>query len=472
MRQVLLSRVVLVTFAVTMVPAGWSLFAQTPTSAVVAEIQIPGADIVGLSVGGNGELAVYDRTPGVSNSLLRFFSASLELGGLVVTEAPETVTLGGNAPAFAGWMLRDGGLLYALSERYEYTVFGIGWSEMWVHIISGRTRVGFINYNDTVDIDGGSPSSAPEDFRYWVNGFTLKPANAESGNNTRLIIDDNIKGNLDILDLDSSGTALVSQERHSYRGRYEINCDWPDLSGSPWSCLSFPAIIGNSLALEWTLDTRSSPSEPSLANDDDLYILDPMYIYPPPAYNAKHLRRIKLSHPGAPVFSAVAQADIDLEDIHWFIGGNGVESIHAAPSTDRIWIATSLHDGVQGWVPVFDTLNLTGQVFDPVYADEVTVLVDPTDHNHVIIPTNVPFAYPSTLILQEVQNGVVVNSVTALTNYDDYSLDAAAYDPLFGIVYLAIGDMLWAVAATAPTVEIFSDDFESGNTSKWSASSK
>jgi hypothetical protein len=167
----------------------------------------------------------------------------------------------------------------------------------------------------------------------------------------------------------------------------------------------------------------------------------------------------------------VAQADIDLDDIHWFLG-NGVESLHAAPSTDRIWIATGLHDGVQGWVPVFDTLNLTGQVFDPVYADEVTVLVDPRDHNHVIIPAHEPFVSPSTLVLREVQNGVVVNSVTALTNFDRYSLKAAAFDPLFGIVYLAIDDMLWAVAATAPTLEIFADGFESGNTSKWSASSK
>jgi hypothetical protein len=264
---------------------------------------------------------------------------------------------------------------------------------------------------------------------------------------------------------------MVSQERHSYRGRYEVDCDWPDLSGSPWRCSSFPDIIGNSLALEWTLETRSAPGDPSLAGDDDLYILDPMYMYPPPTYNAKHLRRIKLSHPGAPVFSAVAQTDINLEDIHWFLG-NGVEAIYAAPSTDRIWIATGLHDGVQGWVPVFDTLNLAGQVLDPIYADENILMVDPRDHNHVIVPTHVPFAYPSTLILQEVQNGVVINSVTALTNFDGYSLDAAAYDPLYGLVYLAIDDTLWAVAATAPTLEIFTDGFESGDTSRWGSSTQ
>lgn len=79
MRRVLLSRVTLVVLVVTMTPGGGPLFAQTPTAAVVAEFQIPGADIVGLSVGGSGELAVYDRTPGVSNSLLRFFVPSLEI---------------------------------------------------------------------------------------------------------------------------------------------------------------------------------------------------------------------------------------------------------------------------------------------------------------------------------------------------------------------------------------------------------
>mgnify|MGYP000738912648 CR=1 FL=1 len=87
---------------------------------------------------------------------------------------------------------------------------------------------------------------------------------------------------------------------------------------------------------------------------------------------------------------------------------------------------------------VFDTLNLTGQVLDPVYADEDILMVDPRDHNHVIIPVHEPFVSPSTLVLREVKNGVVVNSVVALTNFDGYSLEAAAYDPFYGIVYLAI----------------------------------
>jgi hypothetical protein len=444
---------------------GSASHAQTPSPAVVATIQIPDADIVGLSVGDNGELAVYDRTPLTNNSLLRFFVASLEDGQIEVKEAPETVTLVGDAPAFKGWMVRDRDNLYALTKNHRSLPGGLSWDQMWVYIISGRTDIAYIGYNDTVDVAGDSPATAPEDFRYRVNGFTLKPANVEGGNNPRLIIDDTIKGNLDILDLNSAGTAMVAQVRHSYRDRYETNCDWPPAL-PPWNCSSIPGIFGNGLALEWTLDTRASQSDPTLANDDDLYILDPFYSHP--ILIASHLRRIKLSHPGTDPISAVAQADIDLAAFDSFLT-NGVESLHAAPSTDRIWIAAALHDGVHGYVPVFDTLNLDAQVLEPVYSDEHTVLVDPADHNHVIIPVADPFAAPSTLILSELRNGVVVNSVTALTNFDKYSLRAVAFDRNYGLVYLAIDDMLWAVAATEPGMGIFTDGFESGDTSRWSA---
>jgi hypothetical protein len=467
MRQVLLSRVVLVTFAVTMVPAGWSLFAQTPTSAVVAELQIPGADIVGLSVGENGELAVYDRTPGVSNCLMRFYVASLEDGVPVVTVAPETVTLVGNAPGFKGWMLRDGGYLYALSARNTNTDdWGSStYERMWLYIISGRSYFTAINYNKTAVVEGDKPVSAPEDFRYAVSGFTHKPSNAESGNNLRIIIDDTLKGNLDILDFNSFGTALTSQARHSYRDRFEDGCQWPDIDPGPSYTCHWTSNSGNGLALEWTLDTRSLPSDPTLTSDDDLYLLDPLY-------SQSKLRRIKLSHLGGASFTAVEQAEIDLSVPDPFLL-NGVESLHGAPSTDRIWIAAGLQAFDEGYVPVFDTLHLTTQIIDPVYSDENIILVDPVDNNHVIIPVADGFANPTgTLILRELQNGVVINSVPALTGFDKYSLDAAAFDRTVGLVYLAIEDTLYAVAATTPSTQIFSDGFESGNTSKWSATSK
>ncbi len=467
------TRIALVALAVTTVFGGQSLFAQTPTAAVIATFQIPGAHIVGLSVGDNGELAVYDRTPAESNCLMRFFVASMEDGEPVVTEAPETVFLSGDAPDFKGWMLRDGGYLYALSSRNTSTnEWGLStYERMWLYIISGRSSLTAINYNNTAVVEGNEPVTAPEDYYYSVSGFTHKPSNAENGNNLRIIINDNLKGNLDILDFDSFGTSLVFQVRHSYRDRFEAGCEWPDIDPGPWYTCNWSTTIGNGLALEWTLDTRSSPDDPSLASEDDLYILDPLYFNPP--YQARHLRRIKLSHPGAPVFSAVDQAEIDLELVDGILW-NGVEGLHGAPSTDRIWIATGLQEFEAGFVPVLDTLNLSTQVIDPVYSDENIILVDPLDHSRVIIPIADAFDYDptGTLFLRELKNGVVVNSVAALTDFDKYSLDTAAFDRNFGLVYLAFGDTLYVVQATTPGFVIFSDGFESGTLSQWSSSTQ
>ena len=85
------------------------LSAQTPTATVLDTIQIPGAGIVGLSVGSDGELAVYDWTPAASNCLMRFYVASMVAGEPVVTEMPETEIMVGDAPGFIGWMVRANG---------------------------------------------------------------------------------------------------------------------------------------------------------------------------------------------------------------------------------------------------------------------------------------------------------------------------------------------------------------------------
>lgn len=453
---------IFVAVLLALVSGGATVVAQTPTPAVVATFQIPDADIVGLSVSSSGELAVYDRTPLTSNAVLRFFVASLEEGQVVVTEALESVTLVGEAPGFMGWMLHDGDLLYALSVNHRSTEYGLSsWDEMRLYVIAGRSTISAIRFNDTLVVTGDEPWATPEDFRYSVSGFTLKPAGAEDGNNPRIIIDDTLKGNLDILDLDVSGTALASQVRHSYRARYENGCQWPDIDPGPWYC-SYSGLIGNGLALEWTLDTRTSPSDPTLISDDDLYLLDPIYSH-------SKLRRIKLSHPGV-TFSATPQTEIDLEIADWFLA-NGVESLHAAPSTDRIWIATGLQSFDEGYVPVLDTLHLTTQVIDPIYSDEDLLMVDPGNHRRVFIPVADAFAGATTdLIVRELVDGVVVNSVLSLTGYDKYSLTAAAFDRAFGLVYLAIDDTIYAVAVTSPNPPwIFEDGFESGDPSRWTS---
>jgi hypothetical protein len=464
-------------FGLCLACSAWTVHAQTPTAAVIDTIVIPNAHIVGLSVGPGGELAVYDRTPGVGNCLMRFFVTSLVGGVPVVTEMPETEVMVSEPPEFKGWMVRDGGLLYALATDDESTEYGLSsWDEMKVYVFSGRARVSTIVYNNTSTVTGDEPWATPEDYYYSVTGFTIKPAGAEGGNNARLIIDDSLKGNLDILDLDFTGTVLASQVRHSYRDRFRFGndgvtvvCEWPDIDGCSTCSCDYRGLLGNGLALEWTLETRASQGDPSLAADDDLYILDP-HSKTSPLDSKRFLRRFKLSHPGAPSFSAVEQAEIDLMPTPSVLV-NGVEGLNEAPATDRIWIASGLQQFDEGFVPVVDTLNVSVQVIDPVYSDDHIMLVDPVDNNHVIIPISDKYAASSTLILRELQNGAVVNSVTALADYDTFSLDAAAYDRAFGLVYLAIGDTIYVVAATeAVSDSIFEDGFESGDVSKWSTS--
>ena len=440
--------------------------AQTATPAVIATFQIPGAGIVGISAGSNGDVAVYDRTPSAASSLLRFFVTTIVDGDLVVTEEPETVALYGDPPGFKGWMVRDAGKLYVLVRKNENTdTWGSStYERMWLYIIVGKSSLTAIGYNKNAVVQGNEPVWAPEDYRYAVSGMAFKPSNAENGNNLRIIIDDTLKGNLDVLDFDAYGTSLAAQVRVSYRDRYENGCEWPDIDPGPWYTCSWLSNKGNGLALEWTLETRVEPTDPSLQLDDDIYILDPIY-------SQSKLRRIKVSHPGE-TFSSVPQTEIDLGTIDPFLL-NGVESLHMAHTTDRLWMASGLQSFNEGWVPVHDTLNMIGQVIDPVFSDEENLMIDPMDDGHMIIPVADGFDNPTTdLILREMRDGVAVKSVTALTNFTKFSLDAAAYDPTYGVVYLAIDDTLWVVSVTTPYLpEIFVDDFESGNTSGWSSGS-
>jgi hypothetical protein len=257
----------------------------------------------------------------------------------------------------------------------------------------------------------------------------------------RLIIDDTLKGNLDILDLDPSGSQLVDQWRWSYRGRYETNCQWPDIDPGPTYTCSWMSIHGNGLALEWAYETRTRSNEPHLFDRDELYLLDPIH-------SKAHLRRIALSHPGQP-FWAAEQAELGLEGIAPFLG-NGVENLHLAPRQDRLWMASGLQSFNQGYVPLLDTLHLGGWVLDPLYGDQDLLIEDPSDPDHHFIPVADSFAPSPALILREVVNQQVVNSITVLTGYQDDSLKAATFDPALGLIYLAIGDTVHVVSATTP----------------------
>lgn len=416
--------------------------AATPTAAVIATFQFAGGDIVGLSAGGDGEVAVYDRTPGVSNSVMRFLQAAMVEGEVEVTQAPQTIVLAGEPPGFKGWMLRDNGILFALSAYNRSTSYGLSsWEQMWLYMISDRTVLNAINYNGTAEIEGDEPASAPEDFRYAVSGFALKPVGVEGSGNFRLVVDDTLKGNIDILDIDYNTLALLDQVRHSYRARHENGCQWPDIEYLPSYTCTWPSLNGNGLALDWTFETRVSVSERSLYTNDEIYILDPIY-------SKSHLRRLAISHPGLP-FSAETRSEIDLATGDPMLN-NGVESLYPEPRIDRVRIASGIQSFNEGYVPTLDTLHLTVDLLDPVFGDQDMLIDDPGSTSRWFVPVADSFAYPSSLILREVVDGSVVKSTTALTNYTDDTLDAAAFDPNYGLVYLAIDDTVYVVSVSTP----------------------
>lgn len=425
---------------------GYPAVAVTPTPAVIDSIQFEGGHIVGLSAGPNGEVVVYDRDPSNTwlRSTLRFLQPEMVDGKIQISELNDTVSLAGKSPGFKGWMVRDGGLLYVLAHNNETNSLNVNWAAMWLQVIAGHQILNSINYNSTDQVQGDTPGGAPEDFWYMVNGLTLKPANSEKGNAARLIIDDTVKGNLDILDLGPGGAFLVDQQRYSYRERLEDGCQWPDTHSGPWwECHPLGALSGNGLAMDWTFETRVLDSEPSLHDRDEIYLLDPNY-------SKVHLKRFSVAHQGD-VFWTRKEQEIYMGD--WgngWILQNGVESLHPAPERDRLRIATGLQSFNEGAVPVVDTLHRTGQVLDPVFADQSLLILDPSDPDHWFIPVADGFASKPTLILREVRNNVVVRSIAVLSDYQDYSLYSATFDPVFGLIYLAIDETVYVVSAAAP----------------------
>ncbi len=417
--------------------------AATPSDAVIAVFQFPDAAIAGISAGPGGEVALYDRTPGANGGLIRFLQATHPQGGeLTVEEAPETVTLYGEAPNLKGWMVRDGGLLFALSANTKTTAWGVSsWQQMWLYIIAGRAKLKAINYNGADPVQGDEPWTAPLDYRYAVNGFTIKPAWSEDYNNPILIVDDTVKGNLDLLELDAVGLGLQHQVRYSYRDRLEDGCEWPDIDPGPWYTCRWMGLAGNGLALEWRFDTRKNSAGPNLHIEDEVYLLDPLR-------SKSQVRRIRISE-SLEWFTARELTPIDLSVYDGMLA-NGAESLYTAPRLDELWAATGIQSFQNGFVAAVDTFRLTGTVIDPVLRDQNLLLPDYADPGHWFVPVADGFNAPSPLILREIRNGAVVNSVTALTDYAYGALDAAAFDPRYGLAYLAIDDTVYVVSVTAP----------------------
>jgi len=144
---------------------------------------------------------------------------------------------------------------------------------------------------------------------------------------------------------------------------------------------------------------------------------------------------------------------------------------------DRLWVAPgtqSLGDGALGEVNTITSAFVGTTTL--TYGDQYWLLVDWYDSSRMFVCTfDGFFNDPSQgLYLHLLVNGAVVDTLKLLDSYEEYSgLRGMSFDPYTRRLYLTIDASIYVVnvdyGPTARVGEIFSDGFERGDTSMWSA---
>jgi hypothetical protein len=310
------------------------------------------------------------------------------------------------------------------------------WRRMWLYIIAGRARLNSIVINEE-----------HKDFRYDVDGFTLKQPGDEGGN-ARIIIDNTIHGNIDVVDLDAEGLEAMRLGRYSYR--------------APVACADDPTCNwkvneGNSLALETQHETQL---DDDLRGSDLLYIGDDNGIY-------GHIRTLRISHPGLEL-SVAPLPDIDLTGV--FPCSVGVRGLSVAGPRDILYMPSGCQSFEQGYVGEFDTITNAADVVPLTYRDQNFVHVDWYDPKRVFVATSdgfcrgdSPYDPSCGLYLHLIYDGVLVDSLLLMTNYQLGGLKDMAFDPYERVLYLTVEDRVMAVrvnygAGAAPVAPAVGSD--------------
>lgn len=399
--------------------------------AVVAAIGFPGGRPDALLVNDSQELIVFDADTdnAAGRPHLRFVQVARDddLETFAFDVAPDALPVAWTTGIPKGWMARDpnSGLVYVLAVAGQTTDAGIGWDRMWVHVVSGHSEVGAFNFNP----DGGKPSGAPEDFRFVPAGLALKPADSEAGNPARLFVHEIVGGNVDVLDLGAAGTALASRERFSYRDRIEDGCAWPP-APSPWDC-HWLGTIGNTLALKWRL-TNSIP--PGLPDHDLLYLTD---------HNVSGADVLVFRVTQAAPVTLTPLPGIDMAAADDILA-NGIEGLTAGHG-DTIFVATGLQSFEEGLIGTIDAATQASGVIRIPFGDRGDPALDSSDPRRLFVAASDAFDAQSALLVHEVVDGAVVQTVQVLAPHDGGRVASMAYDPRFGLLYLAVGDRILAV---------------------------
>jgi hypothetical protein len=380
-----------------------------------------------IETGGRPSALVVDQAAGRNDILFYDGDRVRFIDGDTLSLVPESILL--PTGQWEGWMVYDPyhQHTYVVTTRRRETGLRVSWQEVLVTAVSDRTVLGSFSVNEAYNTD----PSAPVDRFYRLDGLVLKAPMSEGMNPARLIIDDTANGNLDVVDLNATGTDGVSSQRYSYRD-----------SLCSFSSCRYQTNSGNTLALEPNHET-ATPDD--LASVDLLYVAD---------LNNKeegmplqgHLRVLQLTHPGQQL-DAVELPDVDLSGTWPF--GNGNKGLAMATGRDALYVASEIQSFDTGYIGEVNTV--TGQlkeVIELTYCDQGFVTVDPQDSRRVFVGTFDDFYNDANqaLYVHLIYDGAVVDSLRLLDMYDDINgLRAMAYDPLHQRLYVAVDSTVYVV---------------------------
>ncbi len=163
-------------------------------------------------------------------------------------------------------------LAYTLTTRQRWNFGTIPWREAQLHVMAGHALTATMSINEAYNLN----LTDPPDSKYAVDGLAIKPANVEAGNPTRLVVDNNPGGQIDVIDVGIGGVTIARAQRFAYRE--PITTSWQTNSG-------------NTLALDTNHETMAVDD---LTSTDRLYIADKNH-----EYNSGYgyIRVVRLNHP-------------------------------------------------------------------------------------------------------------------------------------------------------------------------------
>ncbi len=405
----------------------------------------PPLSLVGtVPVGGTPDAIVVDHSPH-HDDVVFYDRASQRvrfIDGETLTLSTDSVSLA--TRQWEGWLLynRVHHLVYFIGSRSRSTLGGESWEEVVIHVLENRLKVHEFSLNEPWNPVSGSPL----DPFYEIDGVLIKQPFVEDLN-TRIVVDNTYGGNLDFADLGTDGIGFHQRQRGSYRNPVTPPYSWGR---------------GNSIALESNHETAGSDD---LLGQDLIYIADANG-------PVGQIMVMKTEQPQVPL-APVMEDPVDLTSD--FLFSTGVpQGLDVAGPFDRLWMAPGTQGAVNGALGEVNTItnDFVGSV-PLVYGDQYWLLADWFDPSRVFVCTfDGWYNDPSQgLYLHLLVNGAVVDTLKLLNNYEDYELRGMSFDPYTRRLYLTIDTSIYVVhvdyGPIADIGEIFSDGFESGNTSAW-----